>query len=159
MSDHYRLLGPVLTFQVLGEPIGQGNIRHLGKGRPAQHQNKERLLPWREAVQHAAEAAIEKEQDVWHTFPLTGPVGLYACFTVRKPASAPKTRTTYPTKRPDGSHLLRAIEDAMTNAGVWGDDSQIITSSHDKAFPGEHVQALHVPGVLIRVYMIGEAMP
>lgn len=158
MSDHYRLLGPALTVQVLGEPVGQGRISTFGKGRTT-HSNAKRLLPWREQVQNAAEAAIEKEQGVWHRFPLTGPVGLYCCFTVRKPASAPKTRTTWPAKRPDGSHLIRAVEDALQNAGAFIDDSQVVDGQYVKVFPGEHVQALHVPGVVIRVYTVGEATP
>jgi Holliday junction resolvase RusA-like endonuclease len=151
---HYQLHGPVLTFHVLGEPVGQGRISFLGKGRPAIHSNQDRLLPWRELVQHAAEAAIAEQQA---TFPLDGPVGVYACFTMPKAKSAPKTKTTWPTKRPDGSHLLRAIEDAMTNAGVWRDDSQLVDEHLVKAFPGEHISALHVPGVLIRVYTVGGA--
>ena len=152
---HYHLYGPALTFRVLGEPVGQGNLRGLGKGRPMVHQNAPRLLPWRAMIQHAAEQAITENQQRWFTFPLEGPVGLYACFTMPKAKSAPKTRITYPTKRPDGSHLLRAIEDAMTAAGVWRDDSQLVDEQIAKAFPGEHISALHVPGVLIRIYVIG----
>lgn len=153
MSDCYRLLGPALTFQVLGETVGQGRVTTFGKGRTT-HSNAKRLLPWREQVQHAAEAAIAQEHQ-W-TFPLAGPVGLYACFTVKKPVAAPKTKTTWPTKRPDLSHLLRAVEDAMQNARVFGDDSQLVDEHIVKAFPDEHAEALHVPGVLIRIYAIGE---
>ena len=43
----------------------------------------------------------------------------------------------------------------MTAAGVWHDDSQLVDEHIVKAFPGEHDQALHVPGVVIRVYTIG----
>ena len=163
-KDHYHLCGPVLTFEVLGKPVGQGRISFLGKGRPAIHSNQNRLLPWRELVQHAAEAAITEEQqrfaalDVapWFGgFPLDGPIGLYACFTLPKAAKSAKTKTTWPTKRPDGSHLLRAVEDAMTNAGVWRDDSQLVDEHLVKAFPGEHSQALHVPGVRVVIYTIG----
>lgn len=154
----YYLYGPVLSFTVLGTPVGQGRISFLGKGRPAIHSNQDRLLPWRELVQHAAEDAIRAEMPSLehrsYTFPLDGPVGLYACFTLPKAKSAPKKQVTYPTKRPDGSHLLRAVEDAMTNAGVWVDDSQLVDEHISKVYPGEHVQALHVPGVLIRVYTV-----
>lgn len=155
---HYRLYGPILTFRVRGLPIGQGRISFLGKGRPAIHSNQDRLLPWRELVQHAAEAAIRdarESQPDW--FPLAGPVGLYACFTMSKPKSAPKTKPTFPVTRPDASHLLRAVEDAITNAGVWHDDSQLVDEHVVKAYPGEHVQALEVPGVVIRVYTVGAA--
>lgn len=158
----YHLHGPALDFVVLGAPVGQGRISFLGKGRPAIHSNQDRLLPWRELVQHHAESAINNvvQNDItdgvptW-TFPLPGPVGLYAWFTLPKAKSAPKNKLTYPTKRPDGSHLLRAIEDAMTNAGVWLDDSQLVDEHIGKVYPGEHAYALHVPGVMIRVYTIG----
>mgnify|MGYP001584134830 FL=1 len=29
------------------------------------------------------------------------------------------------TSKPDGSKLQRAVEDALTDAGVWGDDAQV----------------------------------
>ena len=155
LLDHYHLYGPVLSFTVLGEPVGQGRITTFGRGRSV-HSNASRLLPWRELVQHAAEDAIvEYGETRWASFPLLGPVGLYVCFTMPKAKSAPKTTTTFPTKRPDASHLLRAVEDALQNAGVYKDDSQIIDDHAVKAYPGEHAQALHVPGAVIRVYTIG----
>jgi crossover junction endodeoxyribonuclease RusA len=147
----YQLSPPVLGFQVLGTPAGQGRISFLGKGRPAIHSNQDKLLPWRELVQHAAEKAIAES---YGTFPLDGPLCLYACFTLPKAKSAPKGKTTYPTKRPDGSHLLRAVEDAMTNAGVWGDDAQLVHEVVVKVFPGEHLRALHVPGVWVQVHTV-----
>ncbi len=153
----YRHMGPWLSITVLGEPIGQGNIRHLGKGRPAVHANARTLKPWRSQVQLAAEAAIEAAvlpPDV--RFPLDGPVGLDLTFTVRKPKSAPKRRTTWPVTRPDADHLLRAVGDALTAAGAWRDDSQLVDITVRKAYPGEHGQALHVPGAQIHVYTIGE---
>jgi Holliday junction resolvase RusA-like endonuclease len=147
----YRLLGPMLSFHVLGTPVGQGRITTYGKGRSV-HSNAERLLPWRESVQHAAEDAIGTA--VHPVFPLDGPAGLHAYFTMPKPKSAPKKRTTYPVTRPDLSHLLRAVEDALQAAGVFKDDAQLIDETTAKVYPGEHAQALHVPGVLIRVYSV-----
>jgi Holliday junction resolvase RusA-like endonuclease len=152
--SYYRTNGPWLSLQVLGEPVGQGNLRHLGKGRPAIHQNKERLLPWREQVQHAAEQEIA---DTIHAgrFPIDGePVAIDVTFTVRKPVSAPKRRQTWPITRPDTDHLLRAIGDALTAAGVWRDDSQLVEIGARKVYPGEHTQALHVPGVVVYVYTV-----
>lgn len=154
---HYRTNGPWLTLEVLGEPIGQGNIRHLGAGRPAVHQNAKTLKPWRGRVQDAAEeqiaATIHKGR-----FPITTePVAIDATFTVRKPVAAPKRRQTWPVTRPDVDHLFRAIGDALTAAGVWRDDSQIVELTARKVYPGEHPQALHVPGVVIAVYTVREA--
>jgi Holliday junction resolvase RusA-like endonuclease len=152
----YRQTGPVLCFHVLGTPAPQGAIRHLGAGRPAIHQNAKTLKPWRAQIQDAAEQAIAEQVPWNYVFPVAGPVGLYVCFTMPKPKSAPKRRTTWPTTRPDLSHLLRAAEDALVAAGAFKDDSQIVTTQTDKAYPGEHIQALHIPGALIRVYTIAD---
>lgn len=68
--------------------------------------------------------------------PLAGPVVLYLTFTLNRPkghygtgrnattikASAPRR----PTSKPDVLKLARAVEDALTQAGVWGDDAQIV---------------------------------
>jgi len=154
---HYRLLGPMLLFHVIGDPIGQGNIRHLGKGRPAIHQNQHLLLPWRQTVTATAHnAKPEATARMRREFPLTGPVGLHCHFTVAKPKSAPKRRRTFPVTRPDLSHYVRAIEDALQKAGVYGDDAQIVDLSATKHYPGEHAQALDVPGVVIYVYAVSD---
>lgn len=142
-----------LTFTVRGIPIGQGRITTYGRGMSV-HSNAKTLKPWRNAVAFAAEAATEAALGP-HPYPLDGPVGLYVCFTVPKPKNAPKRRRSYPITRPDLSHLLRAVEDALTAAGVWRDDSQLVDERAVKAYPGEHQHALTVPGALIRVYPIG----
>lgn len=151
----YQLDGPAVSFQVLGAPIGQGRVTTFGRGMSV-HSNAKTLLPWRTQVQHAAEAAIE-EASAWHAFPLVGPVGLYCAFTVKKPVGAPKSRRIYPVTRPDLSHLLRAVEDALTAAGMFKDDSQLVDERVVKVYPGEHSQALHVPGVVVRVYVVDGA--
>lgn len=146
--------GPALTVRVLGIPVGQGRITTFGKGRTT-HSNAKTLLPWREQVQHGAELEIERAYaDI---FPLAGPVNLHAYFTVAKPKSAPKRKTTWPVTRPDLSHLVRAVEDALTNAGVWGDDSQVVQTISRKVYPAEGDYALHVPGVILRIYTGSEA--
>lgn len=162
-AGHYRLLGPVLSFHVIGLPIGQGQVSFLGKGRPAIHTNQHLLLPWRQTVAaqaHNAKVAAQGATTRFE-FPLTGPVGLAAHFTMPKPKAAPKRKRTFPITRPDLSHLVRAIEDALQvkgGAGVYGDDSQIVDSHATKHYPGEHVQALDVPGVVIYVYAVGDGV-
>jgi hypothetical protein len=58
VDTDYCQFGPWLTLNVLGDPVGQGNIRHLGAGRPAVHQNAKTLLPWRAQIQRDAEEQI-----------------------------------------------------------------------------------------------------
>jgi Holliday junction resolvase RusA-like endonuclease len=151
---------PVLCFEVRGKPVPQGAIRHFGAGRPSVHANQERLLPWREAVQHAAEATLATlTPEAQKLYPLSGPVRLDAWFTMPKPTSAPRTRTTYPTTRPDMSHLVRAVEDALTAAGVWTDDKLVVDGRSCKVFPDEEERSLHVPGVRIEVCRVALMVP
>src|SRR5688500_18451761 len=99
----YRLNGPMLSFTVLGTPIGQGRVSFLGKGRGAKHSNAATLKPWRESIAGAAHNAVVavRRAGLHRDFPLTGPVGLHLHFTMPKPKSAPKTRRTFPATRPD----------------------------------------------------------
>jgi Holliday junction resolvase RusA-like endonuclease len=139
----------LLEVEIRGTPQPQGAIRSLGKGRPSIHANAERLLPWREVVQHACELAMAASTTA--TWPITGPVAVELTFTVRKPTSAPKTRRIWPTTRPDIDKLARAILDALTNAGVLRDDSQVTTLIAHKAYPNEQRDTLPTPGLLLRL--------
>lgn len=138
---------PLLDITVRGLPVGQGNLRHLGRGRPAIHQNAKELKPWREAIRSTAAEAMG---DV---APFDGPLALLAMFTVRKPASAPKRRLSWPDRRPDLDHLLRAVGDALTGVAIT-DDSRLIDVRTGKRYPGERVGSLPYPGVLIRLYAV-----
>lgn len=161
----YCRYGPVVSFEVYGIPVPQGAVRHLGKGRPALHQNQDELLPWRQLLAAAAHNAMLEARRIGrpYTFPLAGPVALSAYFTVPKPKSAPKGRRTWPATRPDLSHYVRAVEDAISSkrpelamGRVLADDALIVDGDQVKAYPGEHAQALDRPGAVIRVYVIGE---
>jgi crossover junction endodeoxyribonuclease RusA len=161
----YTLGEPVLAFVVRGTPIAEGRVSAFGtsaNGRPMTGwSNAKTLKPWRRDVKRAAQqvmdALIGTPGEVG--FPIVGPVALRATFTVAKPTSAPKRSRTFPTTRPDLSHYVRAIEDALTEAGVWRDDAQVIDSAERKVYPNEHPLALDQPGVRIRVYTITATPP
>lgn len=149
--EHYERFGPILTFEVRGLPVPQGSIRSLGAGRPSIHSNAVRLRPWREIMQHAFEDA-----KAWgDASDRLGPIALDLTFTMPKAKSAPKTRRTFPIKRPDLDKLVRAVLDAGTAAGVWHDDSQVIDIHARKVFPLEAPQSLEVPGLYVFVYTVG----
>lgn len=147
-----RRVGPLLVVMVVGDPVGQGNVRHLGAGRPAVHQNRARLLPWRDRVAYAARLAIKDTADPGR-FPLSGPVAVDTVFTVRKPKSAPKRRRTWPCVRPDLDHYVRAVWDALTKV-AFHDDGQVVDEASGKCYPREGADALPTPGVVVRVYAI-----
>lgn len=148
---------------VRGTPGPQGSKRALGPGRMVESSAK--VKPWRQDVKAAAEnerlrlgAAAHAEHDpdgisgTWVVPPLDGPLVVSMVFTLRKPASAPKRRRTWPDRTPDLSKLARSTEDALTDAGVWADDARVVEYARlAKVYPGEDSQALEVPGCRIVV--------
>ena len=110
------------------------------------------MKPWREAVKGAALQARDGLS------PLDCPLVVRMVFTLPKPQSAPKRKTTYPMRTPDLSKLLRSTEDALTDAGIWRDDARVIEYSRAaKVYPGEDPEALESPGVRITITAKGEA--
>lgn len=142
----------MLTITVIGCPAPQGSKKFVGvskrTGRGIMVESSKRVKPWRESVKYAALEAVANGQGI------TGPVSLDITFTLPKPKSAPERSRTWPDKKPDLSKLIRSTEDSLTEAGVFEDDARIVECSCRKAFPGEHPDALHVPGAVIRVSSI-----
>jgi Holliday junction resolvase RusA-like endonuclease len=141
-----------LSITVYGGPAPQGSKRYLGSpnGKGRLVEMSKRVAPWRSAVVNAARQAIEVggHDDTWQ--PLDGPLAVRMIFTLRKPASAPKRRRTWPDRTPDLSKLARSTEDALTDAGAIADDARIVEYLRlAKVYPGEDVDALDVPGARI----------
>lgn len=129
------------TMVVHGEPAPQGSKRHLGNG--ILTESSSRVKPWREAVKYAC---LDDR-----TTNRVGPLAVEITFTVRKPRSAPKKKTTWPTRRPDVDKLLRSTLDGIGEAGFWRDDSQVVEVTGRKVYPDEGIDALPHPGALIRI--------
>ena len=134
-----------IELRIVGLPGPQGSKRFVGlskSGRGIMIESSAKVKPWRQAVVAAARAEGRR---------CTGAVAVQMFFTLPKPKSAPKGRITYPDRKPDCSKLVRSTEDALTDAGVWEDDARIISLLAQKCFPGEHEDALDVPGAVIRI--------
>ncbi len=135
---------------VYGIPAPQGSKRFVGhakSGRGIMVESSKAVKPWREAVKWAALGeGIRGPEDA-----IVGPVRVEMSFTLPKPKSAPKTRRTYPDRKPDLSKLIRSTEDALTDAGVWEDDSRVIYCGASKLYPSEGLGALSKPGAIIRI--------
>jgi Holliday junction resolvase RusA-like endonuclease len=130
---------------VYGQPAPQGSKRFVGLrgGKGVMIESSKAVKPWREAVKHAA-------LDVRADAPIDEAVVVRMVFTVAKPKSAPKKRITYPGTKPDLSKLVRATEDALTDAGVWKDDARVVEYERvAKVYPGEDPEALDTPGAVI----------
>jgi len=132
----------MIEFDVYGIPAPQGSKRHVGNGRMIESSKK--VKPWREAVKWAAFEAMAK--GAGGLCPMDGPLSVLLVFTLPKPKSAPKGRTTWPQRKPDLDKLIRATFDALTDAGVWGDDAQVVALMSGKRFPNEGDDALSAPG-------------
>lgn len=134
--------------EVIGDPAPQGSKSFKGfrGGKAILAESSKNVKPWRESVIWAA-----REQGI---STITGPVSICIVFTVRKPKSAPKTKTTYPDRKPDLDKLERSTWDALVQAGVIEDDSRIVWNESGKVYPNEHADALDVPGARIWVHKI-----
>jgi len=139
---------------VYGVPQPQGSKTPMGL-RGGRHvlveSNAVRLRPWRALVTAGAVEFIGADPNA-RGCPMDGPLSLLLTFTMPRPKSAPK-RVTRPFRKPDLSKLIRAVEDALTDAGVWHDDAQIVTVTATKRYVGD-AMALDRPGVEIGVYSL-----
>lgn len=138
----------LITFVVMGLPAPQGSKSFLGVrgGRGILVESAAAgVKAWRARV---VAAALWARQPA----PLDGPLEAQIVFTVPKPRRAPIGRRTYPCTRPDLSKLLRATEDALTDARLIADDARIVEFSRlAKVYPNEDPQALEAPGARITV--------
>ena len=142
MSEEVRL-----GFYVFGVPKPKGSLRHVGNGRLKEQ--LEGSPVWREAVKAAALAAVQREN--W-TRLVNVPVAVIVTLAFDKPASAPKRKETWPITRSSGDidKQARNICDALVDAGVFKDDSQVIELVVRKRYVGT-VDRLTAPGAIIRV--------
>jgi Holliday junction resolvase RusA-like endonuclease len=132
----------MIEIKVIGRPAPQGSKNQGANGQL--YESSKYVMPWREAVIWAAREAMRGRER------LTGPVFGRFVYTLHRPASRPAHRFPYPDRYPDLSKLQRATEDALTSAGVWEDDSRLVTvTDWRKVYVSSDLMALDVPGALI----------
>lgn len=137
----------VLAITVHGKPVTQGSKTRTRWG--MRDDNGDRLRPWRESVKHAAFDALDGGDR------LEGPVQVEVAFTFDRPKSAPKRRPCWPVTRSSGDvdKLVRAVFDALTDAGVWRDDAQVVEVGARKLHVGD-TGSLRVPGAVVLVWPV-----
>jgi len=124
-------------------------------GRARITSDNEGLRPWRDSIVTYIRDAMERNK--WVT--TDGPVEVTYTFWLPRPESAPKTRDILPRKGADLDKLVRAANDALTNAGVWTDDSRVTDSQERKRYVvGPHLPKIYnpakhmtSPGLVVRV--------
>jgi crossover junction endodeoxyribonuclease RusA len=148
-----------VSFTVAGLPAPQGSKRAFVNHRTGKpvvlEMGGAKLSDWRSAVRDTALGVMLGMTPGAAREPLAGPLSVSLAFTMRKPKSAPRTRRTYPDKRPDLDKLVRAVLDGLTGP-LFADDAQVIFLSAWKLYPDEGFRALPRPGVMIAVKQIGE---
>jgi len=116
---------------VYGTPIPQGSMKaFMPKGGrfPIVTADNKKTKPWRQAI---IDAVMTGDRLVMSE----DPVHLDVTFFLPRPKSAPKA-IYRPAKKPDLDKLVRAVCDALTAAGVWHDDSQVVGIWAKKMFAG-----------------------
>lgn len=139
-----------IEFTVPGTPIAQGSKRVFGKR--LVDANDKTLRPWRATV---AAAAVDALPAGWQ--PLSGPVLVFCSFAFARPKShfgargnvLPSRASRWHTQKPDGDKCVRAVFDALTDAGVWRDDAQV---AHQV---GVKLWTEGAPGVTVQVTCLG----
>ena len=143
-----------MKITVLGGPATKGSMRCIGaRGGRGRHtlipDNKPEAVAWHSKVMSGGRKAVDKYG------PLSGPLVVDLTFTVHRPPSVPLSKRPWPITRSSGDSdkLLRAVLDALDDAGLYGDDSQIVMAGVAKAYPDTPgaVDRLPRPGVVIRI--------
>ena len=140
-----------MIFEVLGLPQPQGSARAFVNprtGRPIITSDNKNLKPWRQDVREVAHLC-------WGGRPAhAGAIWLGLLFRFPRPAShfgAHGLRPSAPasmTVRPDLDKLVRAVQDALRDAGVYRDDAQV--TFLDQCFKRYCLEG-EAPGVLIEI--------
>jgi crossover junction endodeoxyribonuclease RusA len=153
------LVGPSLMFFTPGMPRPQGSMQAIvsrSTGRAFMKQSPT-LHEWRNAVMQSASSAMESH--AWPTLD-EGPVHLHTDFYFARPKSHSKKRRSLDGGIKDNGSdldkLVRAIGDALTYAGVYGDDRQI-TSLQARKFYAEQPQDVGAVVMVTRVAFPFEA--
>jgi crossover junction endodeoxyribonuclease RusA len=145
--------GPgAISVWVAGVPAPQGSKRPLGRqggfGKHIMIESSKKVAPWREDVRQAFLARhTDAHRVCWQDRQDSlGPVIVKIVFVLpRTKAMRDRPAGDFPmVQKPDLDKLGRAVLDALKSAGVYADDSQVVTLLGHKrrAEPGEPTGAM-----------------
>lgn len=145
-----------IAFTLPGTPVAQGRPRLTARGGHARAYDPPKSRDWKAY----AVACIHEQLLACGVSPgelvygSAVPLILEVVAVWPRPKGAPKTKRLERqprTSKPDGSNVLKIVEDAITASGLWHDDSQIVraritkwTGALDEA-PGVYVHVRPFP--------------
>jgi Holliday junction resolvase RusA-like endonuclease len=136
VSDLDRAIPAPVAFRIEHKPSPKGSLKPTGRRgqRVRLVEQVKGSKPFRVAVAEAARLAVAGREG----YPLVGPVEVHLVCAFVKPPSYPKRRRCWPITRGTGDmdKLERNVLDALTDAGVVGDDSQVCRLVGDKDYAG-----------------------
>jgi len=144
------------TFHVAGRPMPQPRTRARafklpsGKGTARVYTptsiSEWKLLVYNAALQTRPPRPSVLPMDVSLEFILPRPKGHYG--TGRKASEVRPSSPEYPIgNRDDIDNLIKAVLDAITQSGLWRDDSQIVSLDATK----QYQSTTHSPGVMVSI--------
>lgn len=142
-----------IRFTIVGTPAPQGSkvaFSRKGSSKVTMlEQTRKALDPWRKAV------TLQARRQYRRPAPLDVPLSVGMVFVLARPKSV---RRPYPSVTPDLSKLARAVEDALTDAGVWRDDA-LVVRYHElaKVYSGPEFPSI-TSGVLVTIRPLAVAV-
>jgi Holliday junction resolvase RusA-like endonuclease len=152
----------LLRFSVAGTPVPQGSKKAWFNPKTQRTMMTEaqgaRLSSWRS---HITAAAMQAKADAGLTDKETGPIAIRLTFKTlrgtghygsgRNEQQLKPSAPSYPAKAPDYDKLARAINDALTDAGVWVDDGQVVDAHERKVWVDRFTGTEGVDIVIYRI--------
>jgi Holliday junction resolvase RusA-like endonuclease len=127
----------MVTFKVDATPVPKGRARYVRRGNHISTYTPEKTRTYETLIRDAAIEAMGASE------PLETPVTLYLYIRIPIPKSYSKKRVESclnglekPIRKPDGSNILKSVEDGM-NSVVYKDDSQIVNIHVTKVYSSE----------------------
>ena len=140
--------------RVYGQPAPQGSKRYVGQSKAGKGiivNASSKLTPWRNDVCVQAIAELDRLD---RPAPFSCAVSVHMAFAFNRPKSIKRSKRPYMSIAPDLSKLVRSTEDALTDAGVWLDDSLVVALTATKDYVGEGQAQLDRPGCVIWVHPV-----
>jgi Holliday junction resolvase RusA-like endonuclease len=140
-----------MEITVYGKPSPQGSKKFMGiskQGKGILMENSPKLIPWRNAVSAAAQEELDR---IGRPAPFDCPLSVMMVFTFLRPGSVKRSKRSHPSVYPDLSKIVRATEDALTDAGVWCDDALVVDLFARKTYQNEDHWALDRAGCFLRI--------